>query len=365
MAAVAAEAYRLDLAAAAVSCKPGRKGRTAWAAVPHAILPSHWMGSRPCIDSLGEMSEAEGSPFASVVICTRDRHESLGKTLESVLAQDYPDYQVLVVDQSSGDETCRLVETMGHDCARLRYLRLERPGLSRAYNAGIRATNSPLLVFTDDDVTVPPDWLSRVATAFAQNPTVGLLYGQVLIPPELVGSRDGVTPALGIPERRILDRKRGFRVFGMGANFAARRQLLERVGGFDEVLGGGGPLQSAQDFDLLYRVYKAGESTLLEPEVVVYHYGFRSLSGEWQATMRSYGVGVGGFYFKHVRLGDPYAVWLLLGSLAYSVARVAKRCLTRRPVREEWSYLAHIVRGMRRSLNFPIDRRLRLYRMRT
>jgi GT2 family glycosyltransferase len=192
-----------------------------------------------------------------------------------------------------------------------------------------------------------------------------LLYGQVLVPPELVGSREGVTPALPIPERRILDRKRGFRVFGMGANFAARRRLFERVGGFDEVLGGGGPLQSAQDFDLVYRVYKAGESTLLEPDVVAYHYGFRSLSGEWQATMRSYGVGVGGFFFKHVRLGDPYAAWLFLGCLVLTAAKVAKRCLTRRPAGLEWSYLAHIVVGMRRSLDFPIDRRLRLYQTRT
>jgi GT2 family glycosyltransferase len=305
------------------------------------------------------MREVEATPFASVVICTRNRPQSLTKTLESALTQDYPDYEVLVVDQSSDDETRRLVEAS--PSPRLRYVRLERPGLSRAYNAGIRATDANLLVFTDDDVTVPRGWLRSVGLAFAQNPEVSLLYGQVLIPPELADSRDGVTPALAIPERRILDRKRGFRVFGMGANFAARRRLFERVGGFDEVLGGGGPLQSAQDFDLVYRVYKAGEGTLLEPDVVAYHYGFRSLSGEWQATIRSYGVGVGGFFFKHVRLGDPYAAWLFLGCLAYSVAKVAKRWLTRRPAGLEWSYLAHILVGMRRSLDFPIDRRLRLY----
>jgi GT2 family glycosyltransferase len=309
------------------------------------------------------MREVEASPFASVVICTRNRPESLAKTLESVLTQDYPDYEVLVVDQSSGDETCRLVETSLSP--RLRYVRLERPGLSRAYNAGIRATDAHLLVFTDDDVTVPPGWLRSVGLAFAQNPEVSLLYGQVLIPPELADSRDGVTPALAIPERRILNRKHGFRVFGMGANFAARRRLFERVGGFDEVLGGGGPLQSAQDFDLVYRAYKAGESTLLEPDVVAYHYGFRSHSGEWQATIRSYGVGVGGFFFKHVRLGDPYAAWLFLGCLTYSAAKIAKRCLTRRPAGLEWSYLAHIVVGMRRSLDFPVDRRLRLYQTQT
>jgi hypothetical protein len=48
-----------------------------------------------------------------------------------------------------------------------------------------------------------------------------------------------------------------------------------------------------------------------------------------------------------------------------SAAKVAKRCLTRRPAALEWSYLAHILVGMRRSLDFPIDRRLRLYQTRT
>jgi GT2 family glycosyltransferase len=307
------------------------------------------------------MPQAQSSPFISVVICTRDRAESLAKTLESVLVQDYARYEVLVVDQSAGEETLRLVGRLGSRDPRLRYLRLELPGLSRAYNAGIRQTEGSLLAFTDDDVVVPAGWLGKVVAAFAQHPDVRLLYGQVLVPPELADG-GGVTPSLGIPRRQILDRKHGFRVFGMGANFAARRGLFERVGGFDEVLGGGGPLQSSQDFDLVYRAYKAGESTLLEPDVVVFHYGFRSLSGEWQATMRSYGVGVGGFFCKHVRLGDPYAAWLLAGFLVRNAARVVKRWLTGKPAALDLAFLRNLLAGMRRSLDFPIDRRLRLYR---
>src|SRR5437667_452157 len=56
-----------------------------------------------------DMAKSDVFPRISVVICTRDRPESIGKTLESVAAQDYPDYDVLVVDQSRGDETRRLV----------------------------------------------------------------------------------------------------------------------------------------------------------------------------------------------------------------------------------------------------------------
>ncbi len=302
-------------------------------------------------------------PRASVVICTRDRPDMIAGALDSVAAQDYPDFEVLVVDQSRGDETAEIVARARERFSHVRSVRLRTPGLSRAYNAGIRETRSELLAFTDDDVVAPAGWLRSIALAFGRHPRVGLLYGQVLIPPELEAreNRDGVTPALPIPHREILDRQHGFRVFGMGANFAARRTLFERVGGFDEVLGGGGPLQSSQDFDFVYRVFKGGESTLLEPDVVVHHHGFRSRE-EWPATVRSYGVGVGGFCFKHVRLGDFYAAWLLSQFLAGAAARVAKRLLTRRPAGIQWAYLSHIVAGMRRSLRFQIDRPSRLYR---
>ena len=308
------------------------------------------------------MHQPSPSPPVSVVICTRDRPDTIGSALDSVAAQDYPDFEVLVIDQSRGDETERIVEEARRRCPGIRLVRLRTPGLSRAYNTGVREARSELLAFTDDDVVAPPDWLRSIALAFADNPGAGLLYGQVLIPPELASreNRDGVTPALTIPRREVLDRRHGFHVFGMGANFAARRTLFERVGDFDEVLGGGGPLQSSQDFDFVYRVFRAGESTLLEPDVVVYHHGFRS-NEEWPATMRSYGVGVGGFCFKHVRLGDPYAAWMLCQFLAVATARVLKRLLTLRPAGNHWAFLSHIVAGMRRSLRFRIDRPRRLY----
>jgi len=304
-------------------------------------------------------------PLVSVIVCTRDRPDSLRKTLESLDGQRHPRYEVVVVDQSRSDATERLVRLGRWQHPDVRHLRLEEPGLSRAYNAGIEAARAPLLAFTDDDCVAPEGWLGAVDRAFQAHPEVGLLYGQVLVPPELTGleNREGVTPALTIPERRLLARGRGFQVFGMGADFAARRTLFRQVGGFDEVLGGGGPLQSSQDFDFAYRVFRSGQAILLEPEVAVYHYGFRS-NAEWPATVGSYGVGVGGFYSKHVRAGDLYATRLLAAHVLTHCARWLKRVLTRQPRRLEATYIRNLASGIGRSFGFRVDRDLRLYRAR-
>ena len=294
-------------------------------------------------------------PSISVLVCPRDRSRRIGPTLDSLAAQDYPRWEALVVDQSREPATRAMVEARAREDRRFRYVRLDEAGLSRAYNAGVREAWSDLLAFTDDDCTAPAGWLAAIARAFDRHPDVDLLYGQVLVPPSLAEAENaaGFTPALPIPERRILGRGRGFQVFGMGADFAARRRVFERVGLFDEILGGGGPLESSQDFDFVYRVYRAGGATLLEPEVLVYHHGFRS-HAEWPATLRSYGIGVGGFYLKHVRAGDLYAVRLLLSHLAVWIGRSLWR-------RADWTYVRGVFRGMRRSLEFRVDRRRRLY----
>lgn len=301
----------------------------------------------------------------SVVICTRDRPDTIVRAVESVLHQAYEHFDILIVDQSRTDETQRLIRDLMERSDRLRYLHLDQAGLSRAYNAGIRHTSGNLLAFTDDDCVAPNTWLDTIAGCFAKQPDVALLYGQVWLPPELVatGTPGGTIPTLYIAERERLSLHAGFKVFGMGANFAARRSMCDRVGGFDEILGGGGPLKSSQDFDFAYRIYRAGGTILLEPGVVVYHYGFRS-NADWPATLRAYGIGDGAFYFKHVRAGDLYAAGLLARLLLVHGARELLHTFARgRRERRgaQWTYVRNVVRGIYDSLKFGVDRRQRRY----
>jgi hypothetical protein len=167
------------------------------------------------------------------------------------------------------------------------------------------------------------------------------------------------TPFLEIPVAQRLSTKDGFKVFGMGANFAARRTLFRSIGGFDTVLGGGGALRSSQDFDLAYRAYRGGHVIVLRPEVSLRHDGRREIE-DWPALLVAYGTGDGAFYTKHVRCRDPYALWLLLKQLVGTTVKwVAKTLLGRKPM--SLYYVRGFLSGVRESFKFDVDRRTRMY----
>jgi GT2 family glycosyltransferase len=302
----------------------------------------------------------------SVVICTRDRPDTLGQALESVAECEYPSFDVHIMDQSTDDKSQKVVEGIAARFAhkvKINYHHLDKAGLSRAYNLGIAASTGEIVACTDDDVVVPSDWVAQVAKAFASDAQAGLLYGQVLIPSSLVeAERNGlVVPSLPIPKyERLIKGGTRYRVFGMGANYALRRSILERVGPFDEALGGGGPLRSSQDFDFAYRVYRAGYAVILVPDVKVDHYGSRT-PNQWPGTMKAYGIGDGAFYSKHIRCGDLLAMWLF-GQVVFGCSlRYVKQVLTKGKLRPG-DYLAHLPVGVREAAKFAIDPKHRLYR---
>jgi glycosyltransferase involved in cell wall biosynthesis len=297
-------------------------------------------------------------PFVSVVICTRNRPDKIGNAIESVLANTYPNFDLTIIDQSTNDETEATTRRAGERDGRIRYQRMSKSGLSRAYNLGIASTTGTIIAFTDDDCLVPSNWIEKIVTAFHEQGDGELMYGQVL-PAYPENDGETLTPLLRIEKPERLDRANGFRVFGMGANFAARRSLFERAGTFDEMLGGGGPLKSSQDFDLAYRAYRCHAPILLRPEIVVRHDGRREHE-DWPALLRAYGFGDGAFYSKHVRCRDPYAAWLAAKNFAWTSAKfVAKRAIGRRP--REFDYLSGFVQGVRGGLKFGVDRSRLLY----
>jgi len=296
----------------------------------------------------------------SAVICTRNRPDLIGTAVRSVLANTYPSFDLLVIDQSTDGRTGDVVRELQSEHSNLRYLHTDKPGLSRAYNIGIRETTGQILAFTDDDCVAPSEWISKIVSSFSAEEDAELLYGQVLLPPALADRPDDV-PTLAIDRPWMQNRKASpFVLYGMGANFAARRSLFARIGYFDEILGGGGPLKSSQDFDLQYRAYVGGVTTCYRPEVQVDHYGLRTLE-QWPTTHVAYGTGDGAFYAKHARCGDLYALRMLLVLLLRLSLREALYVVGIRRTFSRGLYLKGVFAGVRASFGFRVDATSRLY----
>jgi glycosyltransferase involved in cell wall biosynthesis len=305
------------------------------------------------------MSDEPAVIPVSAIICTRNRGDKIATAVRSVLDNDYPSFDLTIIDQSTDDLTREAVEKMAADEPRLRYVHSSEPGLSKAYNNGIRRTTGEILAFTDDDCVTDPDWISRIVAAFAAEPDGDLLYGRVIA---FGGTTEdnALTPALELDHPERLAKGEGFRVFGMGANFAARRRLFDRAGYFDEMLGGGGPLWSSQDYDLEYRAYQAGCVVLLRPEVYIRHDGRREAE-DWPKLLLAYGSGDGAFYMKHVRCRDAFGTWLFVRQFTRTAVRVGGKAVLRFQISPDRHYLRGMVRGARASFKYDVDREHRLY----
>lgn len=203
------------------------------------------------------------TPEVSVVISTRDRPERLERQLASLRAQTLaPErFEVIVVTDGAGPETDALLEREAALFApgALRVLRREVPaGPAACRNAGWRVARGPLVAFTDDDCEADPGWLAAHLDAAERHPG-RFLQGRILpIPAELA--------AFGPFSHtiRVEEPSRGFET----ANIAYPRELLERLGGFDEVsfTKAGG-----EDTDLGWKAIASGVEPVWVPEAVAYH----------------------------------------------------------------------------------------------
>ncbi len=224
------------------------------------------------------------SNSVSVVICTRDRPERLAKCLHALQNLSECPKEILVVDNApSSDATRQLVAQMPD----IRYVLEPRPGLDIARNTGIRHSTGEIIAFTDDDVMVHPDWISRLQQSF-QDPKVMAVTGLVLaaeleteaqfIFEKYWGFNRGYRVLTFEPEYFEKLKPWGFPAWriGAGANMAFRRQVFKLVGDFDERLDVGAAGCSG-DSEFWYRVLAEGAVCRYEPTAVVYHYHRRDM----------------------------------------------------------------------------------------
>lgn len=297
---------------------------------------------------------------ASVVICTRNRGKSAAETIESVLSNDFVDFEVILIDQSTNDDTECAVNHFKEN-PQFRYIRSSTVGLGYARNIGLLAARSPFVVFTDDDCTVPPNWIAEMISGFSVSPEVALVFSNV--EPAPYDHFNGFTPFYKRYNSRLAKTIRDkVHVGGIGASMAVRRSTILEIGGFDELLAAGSALQAADDVDITIRVLIHKFWVYETNKVAVVHYGFRTNQELQQLTSRDW-FGIGALYAKLIMCSyfsvlPDMAYHILLRGLWDPFSKIFRLQAPRGLKR-----LLFFYRGFTQGLKTPIDRQHITYKV--
>ena len=264
------------------------------------------------------------APFISIVVCTHDRTETLSKCLDSLLQLQYPKYEIILVDNApSTHATAKLVQGDYGGVERLRYVRENQPGLSRARNCGVRAAKGEIIAFTDDDVVVDKYWLLELVRCFRASNVV-CVTGLVLPLEQETLAQYTFEKYGGLGKgfsKKTFDASnvhthlyRAGRL-GAGANMAFTSSFLYSIGGFDPALGAGSPTRSAEETAVFLQVLLHNYSLVYTPSAMVHHLHRR----EYRALcMQVYNYGVG--FTAYLIKGIQENPWLLSGLLSNILA---------------------------------------------
>lgn len=178
----------------------------------------------------------------SAVICTHNREDYLGAAIDSLLEQDFSNYEVIVVDNASSDSTKQIVESrLPHP--RLQYVYEPVTGLSVARNTGAKASQGEIIAYLDDDAVASTGWLSCLWQAYQNNPQLAIAGGKVTLifppgktsPPWLSADLASNLGAYDLGDEIVYITNPGMTPRGL--NYSLRRTFLEQIGGFDVNLG--------------------------------------------------------------------------------------------------------------------------------
>jgi GT2 family glycosyltransferase len=221
-------------------------------------------------------------PLVSVIVVCWNSADVLGRCLEHLLAQDYENYEIVVVDDGSSDDTMEVAEeALGSGRLTVVHSTLNR-GCPHARNLGLRHARGDLIAFIDGDGFAAPTWLSEIVHAFRSNPSAGAVASTVFIDanPFVLNGAGGMVNRQGwaadlcmnvpyehaeIPSEAL---------YAMGCGMSLRRSAVDAVGDFDDRM-----LNYYDDVDYGIRVWRAGYRVVVAADAWIDH-GFGHSSGD-------------------------------------------------------------------------------------
>ena len=273
--------------------------------------------------------------FISVIICTRNRASRLQRTVESILCPGNvreSDWELLVVDNASGDGTARVCTELRRRFPRhFRFLTEKKIGKSHALNAALACAEGEVLAFTDDDVVCAPDYLGAIRTVFRSFP-VDAAQGRVLFDCEggwpkwlseryaaFLGLRDYGDQIAPLPALATLG----------GANMVVHAHVFAEIGGFSPELGPGG-VGVFEDTEVSLRMRERGYRLIYAPGILVHHGWPRGTLTKSLIRKRMFLHGrVQGFYENLPVSLARFALYVAKEILSKEVLAFWQRCTSR------------------------------------
>ncbi len=274
-----------------------RRPKPAW----HRIK-TLFAGHRPLIERV----PLERSPRVAVIVCSYNGGGTLRDCLEALDRLDYPDYEIVFVDDGSTDNTPDVVAAWvaareekqpdGKKRPSFIHLRQSNMGLSYARNAGAAAATGEILAYTDSDCMADPDWLYYLVGTLLAGDYAGV-GGPNISPPAQDWIQACVAAAPGGPSHVLLTDVVAEHI--PGCNMAFHRWAFEAIGGFDPEYR-----KAGDDVDFCWRLQQAGQVIAFSPAAIVWHYRRFTLRA-FGKQQEGYGQAESMLRFKHLLFFGP------------------------------------------------------------
>lgn len=215
------------------------------------------------------------APRVSVLICTFNGARTLSETCAAVTELDYPDVEVIVVDDGSTDGSAAIAARHG-----ARVISTHNRGLSSARNTALAAATGEIVAFIDDDAMPDPHWLTYLVDTFARTDFVAVGGPNLPVPGDGAVA-DAVAASPGNPIHVLVGDREAEHI--PGCNCAFRTQNLREIDGFDPQFQTAG-----DDVDVCWRLQDRGWQIGYSPAAVVWHHRRRTVGG-YLRQQRGYG----------------------------------------------------------------------------
>jgi glycosyltransferase involved in cell wall biosynthesis len=225
------------------------------------------------------------TPRVSVVVCSYNGGRTLEQCLRSLQSLDYPNYEVILVDDGSTDHTREIAARFPE------VITIHQPnqGLSVARNVGLRAATGSVIAYTDSDCFADPNWLSHLVYQLECSGAAAV--GGPNLTPDDGRLAACVAASPGQPTHVLVSDQEAEHI--PGCNMAFRREALERIGGFDPRYRTAG-----DDVDVCWRLQHEGEWISFAPGAFVWHHRRQGLR-TYLKQQQGYGEAEALLRFKH------------------------------------------------------------------